>query len=100
VTERDWDDGATDIEHAEQRQHEAVQQHAINRVAESYRGRPYDEVLAALRASWSAHGLNPASDQWMEAVAGEISQGHSYTVGIESMHDADELDRPGSATPE
>jgi hypothetical protein len=57
-------------------------------------------VLAALRASWSAHGLNPASDQWMEAVAGEISQGHSYTVGTESMHDADELDRPGSAAPE
>lgn len=98
MTEKDWMDASTDDTHAQQRQHEAVQQHAINRVVEAYRGRPYDEVLAALRASWSAHGLNPASDQWMETVAGEISQGHSYTVGIESMHDADELDHPGSAT--
>jgi hypothetical protein len=72
---------------------EATLQGAINAVAALNLGHDIPTIMTALSEAMAARGLVHPPDDWITAVAVEISHGNRYVVGTRSEHDADVSER-------
>ncbi len=72
---------------------EATLQEAINAVAALNPGHDVPAIMTALSEAIAARGLVQPPEDWLCAVAVEISHGHRYVVGTRSEHDAEAAER-------
>jgi hypothetical protein len=79
--------------HDETMAEEARLQEAVNAVAARGLGHDIPAIMTALSQAIAERGFVQPPDDWITAVAVEISHGHRYVVGTRSEHDADEAER-------
>jgi hypothetical protein len=79
--------------HDETMAEEATLQAAINAVARLDLGHDIPTIMTALSEAIAARGLVQPPDDWLTAVAVEISHGNRYVVGTRSEHDAEAAER-------
>lgn len=79
--------------HDETMAEEATLQQAISAVAALDLGHDVPAIMAALSEAIAARGHSQPPEDWLNAVAVEISLGNRYVVGTRSVHDADAADR-------
>jgi hypothetical protein len=72
---------------------EATLQEAINAVAVMNLGHEIPTIMTALSEAIAARGLVQPPEDWLCAVAVEISHGNRYVVGTRSEHDAEVAER-------
>lgn len=82
-------DPETHRQHDQAMAHEAAIQQAINVVLAKHPGHDVQAIMEMLRESMAAHGVPQPPYDWLNAVAAEISLGHRYVVGTQSVHDAE-----------
>lgn len=79
--------------HDEQMAKDATLQMAVNAVQARNSGQDVPTLVEMLRQSVAAHDLPQPTEDWLTAVAAEISVGHRYVVGPQSVHDAGAAER-------
>jgi hypothetical protein len=67
-----------DEEYVHHRQVQTHIQDAISEISEGAAGRDRDEIIADLTRALQARGIGPQPQRWLEAVAEEAQQGHTY----------------------
>jgi hypothetical protein len=67
-----------DEEYVHHRQVQVSIQEAISEVSQGAAGRERDEIIADLNRALQARGIGPQPPRWLEAVADEALQGHTY----------------------
>ena len=82
-------DPETHLLHDKVMAEEATLQGAINAVAALKLGHEIPTIMRALSEAIAARGLIHPPDDWLTAVAAEISHGNKYVVGTRSERDAD-----------
>ena len=82
-------DPETHLLHDKVMAEEATLQGAINAVAALKLGHDIPTIMRALSEAIAARGLVHPPDDWLTAVAVEISHGNKYVVGTRSERDAD-----------
>jgi hypothetical protein len=86
-------DPETHLLHDKVMAEEATLQGAINAVAALKLGHDIHTITTALSEAIAARGLVHPPDDWLTAVAVEISHGNKYVVGTRSERDAEDSER-------
>jgi hypothetical protein len=86
-------DPETHLLHDKVMAEEATLQGAINAVAALKLGHDIPTIMTALSEAIAARGLVHPPDDWLTAVAVEISHGNKYVVGTRSERDAESAER-------